>query len=257
MNDLQLFFETLNNFFDKIYVITLKRATERHEHVRKELNGLRYELFYGVDKQEFDIEDLKKQGIYNEELAIRHHRYTKPLVPGMIGCSWSHRNVYGNIIENGFKNALILEDDVVVDKEMISALPEVLQQLPKDWELVYFGYARHEQPQTLALKKATYFIQRFFGKHKFSYRTIKNLYPRKISENIFEAGYHDQTHAYAVSLSGAQKLKKLQEPITYIADNLLAHAATNNIVKAYIVQPKFFHQLSQGEIKMASTYIDG
>ncbi len=62
MNDLQLFFETLNNFFDKIYVITLKRATERHEHIHKELKGLTYELFFGVDKQEFDIEDLKKRG---------------------------------------------------------------------------------------------------------------------------------------------------------------------------------------------------
>lgn len=256
MNDLQLFFEKLNNFFDKVYVITLKRATERHEHIHKELKGLKYELFFGVDKQSFDIEDLKKKGIYNEALAIQHHRYTKPLVPGMIGCSWSHRNVYEDIIQKGFEKVLILEDDVVVAKNKTGLLSHILYQLPQDWELVYFGYARHEQPQTFAFKKATYFVQRFLGRHKFSYKTIKNLYPKKISENICAAGYHDQTHAYAVSLSGAKKLKKLQEPITYIADNLLAHAATNHIVKAYIVQPKFFYQLSQGETKMADTYID-
>ena len=77
-----------------------------------------------------------------------------------------------------------------------------------------------------------------------------------MSENIYTAGYHDQTHAYAVSLSGAQKLKKLQEPISYIADNLLAHAATNKIVNAYVTRPKFFHQLSQGDTKKAQTYIN-
>lgn len=256
MNDLQLFFEALNNFFDKIYVITLRRAKERHEHIQKELKGLQFELFLGVDKQDFDIEDLRKRGIYNQELAIQHHRYTKPLVPGMIGCSWSHRNVYEDIVQKGVKRALILEDDVIIAKDKIGLLSGILHQLPQHWELVYFGYARHEQPQTIAVKKATYFIQRFFGRHKFSYKTIKNLYPKKISENIYAAGYHDQTHAYAVSFSGAQKLKKLQEPITYIADNLLAHAATNNIVEAYIVQPRMFYQLSQGETKIANTYID-
>jgi glycosyl transferase, family 25 len=217
---------------------------------------LNYELFFGVDKNEFDITDLQKKGIYNEELAIKHHRYTKPLVPGMIGCSWSHRNVYDDIIKNRYKNALILEDDVIIDKSKLQLLPKVLDQLPRNWELVYLGYARHEEPQTLALKKLSYFVQRFLGKHKFSYQTIKNLYPKKISAHILSAGYHDQTHAYAVTQSGAKKLKALQEPITFIADNLLAHAATNKIVNAYIVYPKFFYQLSQGETKLASTYID-
>ncbi len=256
MNDLKLFFKTLNHYFDKIYVITLKRANERHAHIQRELKGLHYELFFGVDKQELDIEELKRKGIYDEALAIQYHRYAKPLAPGMIGCSWSHRNVYDDILKNGIKKALILEDDVFVDKNQTHLLHRVLQQLPKDWELVYFGYARHEKPQAFALKKAAYFVQRFLGRHKFSYTTIKNLYPKKLTENVYSAGYHDQTHAYAVSLSGAQKLKHLQQPITYIADNLLAHAATNQLVKACIVRPRFFYQLSQGETKMVDTYID-
>ena len=256
MNDLQLFFSALNDFFDKIYVITLRRATERHRHIQKELAGLPFELFFGVDKQELDIQELKERGIYDEPLAIRHHRYTKPLLPGMIGCSWSHRNVYEDIIQNKYRSALILEDDVIIDKSSMHLLPSVLSQVPAHWELLYFGYARHEQKQVFPFKKLIYSFQRLFGKHKFSYRTIKNLYPEPVSENIYTAGYHDQTHAYAVSLSGAQKLKKLQEPISYIADNLLAHAATNKIVNAYVTRPKFFHQLSQGDTKKAQTYIN-
>ncbi|MBA2745626.1 MAG: hypothetical protein H0U44_05315, partial [Flavisolibacter sp.] len=70
------FFSLINAFFDAAYVISLPRAKERHAHIAQELEGLSYELFFGVDKQDLDIEALKKQGIYNEPLAIQHHRFT-------------------------------------------------------------------------------------------------------------------------------------------------------------------------------------
>ena len=73
MNNRQDFFLALNSFFDKVYVITLRRATDRHEHIRKELDGLQYEFFLGKDKREFSIPVLEQQGIYNETLARKRH----------------------------------------------------------------------------------------------------------------------------------------------------------------------------------------
>ncbi len=251
------FFKHLNAYFDAVYVISLERATERHAHVKKELEGLSYQLFYGVDKQNLDVEQLKKQGIYNEEKAIQNHRFTKPLLPGMIGCSWSHRNIYDDIIKNNYANALILEDDILIDDDTVIHFPEMMKELPDDWELVYLGYARHESASLINnLKKTAYHLQRLFGRHKFSHRTIHNLYPSRITNHVYKAGYHDQTHAYAVTRSGAAKLRKLQEPITFIADNLLAYAATNEIIKAYIFKPKLINQLSQGFEKKTGTYIN-
>src|SRR5690349_16137168 len=110
--ELQPYFTLLNSFFDKIYVITLHRATDRHEHVQKELDGLNYELFFGKDKLEFSVEDLKAEHIYDEPLAIKHHRWHKPMPPGMIGCSWSHKLVYEDVIKNRYNKVLIFEDDV-------------------------------------------------------------------------------------------------------------------------------------------------
>lgn len=251
------FFRQLNQAFDKVYVITLKRATERHEHVRKVLEGLDYELFFGVDKQDLDIAELKTKGIYDEILAIQHHRFTKPLLPGMIGCSWSHRNIYDDIIANNYKSALILEDDVLIDKEHLGLFPSMMKQLPDDWELVYLGYARNEDHNLVSFgKKLAYHVQRLMGTFKLSHKTISNLYPKKITENVYQSGYHDQTHAYAITRPGAEKLKKLQEPISFIADNLLAHAATNGIIKAYVFKPKLINQLSQGEEKRTATYVN-
>jgi len=246
MSDLQPFFSQLNTFFDRVFVITLQRATDRHAHIQQELDGLNFELFFGKDKQQFSVEELKQKGLYNESLARQHHRYGKCMQPGMIGCSWSHVEVYKTIIEKGYQQVLILEDDVVINKQHVSNWPEVQKELPPNWELLYLGFTEKEKvPPFAFVKKAVYHIQRVFGGLNYSHKTISNLYPKRCGKHVFKAGYHDCTHAYAVCLKGAEKLLALQTPISFIADNLLAHAATNELIEAYIIQPKLIEQLKQ------------
>jgi glycosyl transferase family 25 len=253
MNELQIFFSQLNQFFDKVYVITLRRAADRHEHIRKELQHLNYEFFYGQDKLEFSIDDLKQKSIYNEDLARRHHRYGKPLQIGQICCAWSHAEVYRHIVENNYQKVLILEDDVVIDKTQVKKLPAILKELPSDWELVYLGFAKQEAPPQMAFfKKIFYHLLRSVGAIRFSHKTIRHLYPKKIAAHVYEAGYHDCTHAYGLTLSGAKKLLHLQTPISFVADNLLAHAATNEVLKSYVVLPKIVYQQYQVGTSSAS-----
>ncbi len=257
MNERRQFFEQLNCFFDKIYVITLRRATDRQEHIASQLEGLDYSFFYGKDKREFDIEELKQSGIYDEERAIRNHRFSKPLSAGMIGCSWSHRLVYEDVLENGYKRALILEDDAVVDEEQLELLPEIMEELPGDWELLYFGFGLNETPpKGVFFKKLFYHALSATGFFKYTHKTISNLYPRQISRHIYKAGYHDCTHAYAITQSAAQKLRNLQEPIAFLPDNLLAHAATNGILNAYIILPKLINQQYQISHQPTFSYIN-
>lgn len=254
---MQPYFDLLNNFFDKIYVITLQRAADRHQHIERELKGLHYEFFYGKDKNAFEVTDLQTKGVYNEAMAKRHHRFGKPMPAGMIGCSWSHRLVYEDVVKKGYQKVLVLEDDVVIDKPLISLLPQVLAELPKDWELLYFGYAYNEQPPKNAfIKKSLYHLLHTLGQFKFSHKTINNLYPKKVSEHIYTAGYHDCTHAYAITNIAAQKLSILQQPISFFPDNLLAHAVTNELVKGYIVVPRLINQPFQVSDKITHSYIN-
>lgn len=192
------------------------------------------------------MSDLEQKGIYSEELARRHHRYGKPMPPGMIGCSWSHVEVYKTILHEGYQKVLILEDDVVIDTEQLAIWPQAVKELPQGWELLYLGFAAKETVPPLAfLKKAVYQVQRFFGGLNYSHATISNLYPKKVGRYVSKAGYHDCTHAYGLTLAGAEKLLALQTPISFFPDNLLAHAATNEVVKAFIIQPKLINQQHQ------------
>jgi hypothetical protein len=44
-------FRLLNEYYDKIYVLSLPRLTQRIEHIKRTLSGLNFEFFFGVDKQ--------------------------------------------------------------------------------------------------------------------------------------------------------------------------------------------------------------
>ena len=206
-----------------------------------------YEFFYGADKADFDVPALKAAGIYDEALAIKNHRYHKPMRDGQLGCSWSHRMVYEDILAKGCKQALILEDDVILNTAALPAFEQAMQELPASWELLYLDYALHEKKPLLAgIKQGWYHIQRFFGGITYSHQTIQNLYPKPFSSNLQTAGYHDFTDAYAITAAGAAKLLQLQTPISRVADNLLAHACSNKIVNGFVLKQKLFSQHSQG-----------
>ena len=243
---MQSSFEPINKFFDKIFVITLQRAAERHEHIKKELQGLNYEFYVGQDKNDHHIQQLSQINIYNIEKSINFHRYNKPMTLGHICCSWSHLKVFDNIIKNNYQKILILEDDVVVLKENISQINNILNQLPTTWELLYLGWEKHENQNLFSVfKKGLYHIQHSLGLLKWNKKQINNLYPKKYSENLSKAGFHDCTHAYAITNKAAHKLLELQTPIAFNADSLLTYATTTQLVEAYIAKPKIFNQLSQ------------
>jgi glycosyl transferase family 25 len=248
-------FQPLNDFFDHIYVITLQRATDRQQKIREQLHGLNYSFFFGADKNDFSIEELLRQGIYDETKAKEIHRYHKPMTGGQIGCSWSHRLVYEDVVKNNFQRVLILEDDVKSDPG-ISSFTNIMEELPAAWELVYFDYHKNvDHSIATKLKQRVYHIQKIFGGLSWSHETISNLYATPFSPHLKKAGYHMYTSAYAISNSAAAKLLQMQTPIAYIADDLLAHAITNNVIKGFISVPKLFQQESQSD-KDSVSYVE-
>lgn len=238
-------FNRLNHFFDHIYLITLKRSKERHIYTKKTLKGLDYEIFWGVDGSELDLNNIQQEGLYDPEQAKKKIPIGSELKSGEIGCALSHNNIYQDIIEKGYDCALILEDDVIVDAENVHFLYESLNELPSDWDLLYLGYLYNNDRITLPIQlwiHIAYPILTMLGYKKYNTKRIRCKYPRPYSEHLELSGYHYGTHAYAVSQSGAKKILLAQTPVTMAPDNAIGMMCMLESIKAFRVRKRFFHQ---------------
>ena len=64
--------------------------------------------------------------------------------------------LYEEMLKQQWKRVLVLEDDIVALEQNLPALSQTLAELPADWELVYFGYLKHEQVTNWVVDKAVF-----------------------------------------------------------------------------------------------------
>jgi glycosyl transferase family 25 len=236
-------FDALNAYFDRILMITLERATDRQALARERLAGLRFEFFTGTDKQDLDLGELERTGVYREALARRATRHRRGLRPGEIGCALSHRAIYQQIVDQGWRRALILEDDAFPYPEALSQVGATLAQLPPGWELLYLGYEHGERASAWdRAKQAAYLPLAALRLIHFTPREVLGLHAAPYSKNLRRAGKHHCTHAYAVSASGAGKLLAAQTPVAFSSDQLLVKLCITGRLEAYVAEPKLFGQ---------------
>jgi glycosyl transferase, family 25 len=238
---MQVYFNHLNKYYDKIYVLSVESAVDRRKFFAERFKGLEYSFFFGADKTKFALEEIESEGIFSDSLTRQNHRYSKPMNHGEIACSWSHKMIYEDMLANNFKRILVFEDDAVPDEKKLNKIPDILNEIPPNCEILMWGWGKNEENTFSAeLKKTYYHLLHTLGFLKWNHTIIRNLYARHFSPHLKKAGFHDYTYAYSVNRSGAEKLLKLQTPIQYTADNLVAYAATNVFVKTYITWPKVF-----------------
>lgn len=116
----------------KLFVINLDNNRDRYEKIKSRCNNQnininRYSAING--------KMLNKNGIYNNV------HYNKKLSPGQIGCGLSHIMLL-EYIQHNIKNVeyiIILEDDVIIPKNVIEQLDNILEKAPKNWDILYLG----------------------------------------------------------------------------------------------------------------------
>jgi glycosyl transferase family 25 len=208
----------------------------------------------GADNLDHSMDELERNNIFDKALSIKFDRFNRSMTHSHICCSWSHRNVYEDIVKNGYEKVLILEDDANTNESLISIFPEIIKELPADWELLLLDYFKNVKRKFV--KQYWYHVQKFLFGHTWSYTTFRNLYPRKVSDHLSTAGRHYYTSAYAITLTAAEKLINIQTPIIFNADTLLSHASSNKIINGFISRPKLFNQLSQNPDNKVLSYVN-
>ena len=122
----------LDNFFDKIYVINLKRRADRLE---KFFQGI---APYVTTAQSIEVVEAV------DGLAERPDLGSSA---GKWGCTASHIKIHDLILERGHKKILIFEDDCDFFESFEEIFSRSVEDLPDDWDMFYLGSNPLVRPQ--------------------------------------------------------------------------------------------------------------
>lgn len=232
--------------FDKVYVISEKNS-ERRQYVRKILEDLNvpFQFFDAIMGKNLTEDDLSV--VYDDNLANKHKTIGKSLSKPEIGCTMSHMAIYKEILSEDLDHALIFEDDIDPVYKNINLVNNAIADLPKNWDLLHLGVLDHYRtpPISFKLKMLLYypFLVKFHpNKLNYSYRHLKNIYPRPYSIYLKQAGYHMGAQAYAVSKRGAQKILSANSKIVTIIDRLISVMAVEEQINAFMTKEIIFDQ---------------
>jgi GR25 family glycosyltransferase involved in LPS biosynthesis len=135
-NEKELF---TNNDFD-IYVINLKKNTERLENFMREYNKsdlkkFPINVFPAIVGKDLELINYVSPGAYKQILTtevLKNRKYHYELTRGAVGCYLSHLNIWKKIAESDKNYGLIFEDDVMIATDFFSRLQFGLSNVPKD-----------------------------------------------------------------------------------------------------------------------------
>lgn len=176
-----------------IFVISLRSSSDRRKHIEKEFlkKDLVFNWIDAVDGNSLSEEEVNK--VYDDEVC--NVLYGRSLGRGEIGCYLSHLEAYRRIINDGLSYALIFEDDIFLNNNIINFINSI-SSIPNNIEMITLA----NYPNTSKLRKAINIACGF-----------------KLREHV--SGIWG-TYGYYITNIGAQKIcnqsKKIFTPIDHI-----------------------------------------
>ena len=212
----------MNSFIDNIYVINMDKDTDRLNNIYKECNknNIKFERFTGIDASKLSIKEKNK---YVTQFCQNF------CTNSMIGCGISHIKIYEDVIKNNYNNVLILEDDVNFINNFNKILNKVLEELPKNYDILYIGSIG------LANKQICYDFNLIF-------KLISNKNNKQDTnyKNIFCPIFPLGTHGYIISNKGCKKILKMFNKVNYHIDFQINY--NNKNLNTYASTKKLVHQ---------------
>jgi glycosyl transferase family 25 len=179
------------------YVINLDGSVDRLDAVSQALAaaGIDFERVPAVDGRSLRLQDVEDCD-YAKALRI----YGRALTGGEYGCYKSHLECARRMLEDGHEAALVFEDDISIDQNMLAVVQEalkVMDDIGNDWRLVNLG-----APPRIASAVATL----------------------SSGHTLLAAHYFPQTaHALLWSRKGAKQFVEQYSRVEMTADNLFRH----------------------------------
>ena len=135
----------IDNYFNKIYIINLDKRKERWVEIEKQLASAginKYERMPGVIVTEKELATIPKEDYANfrgiKTIADKE-KFEKQYIDGALGCRKAHLNCITDAQKNKYGKILILEDDVVIDKNANQLFANIINEVGDQWGMLYLG----------------------------------------------------------------------------------------------------------------------
>jgi glycosyl transferase family 25 len=233
------------------FFINLPKDVERRISMENQLKNLSipYDIISATVGVNLNLGYRDK--IYNHDAAIKENGH--PLSDTQIACADSHRRIYEKIIKDNIPWALILEDDVVLDKRILEILnSDYIKNAEADWlQIDYIPFNATFLRQWWRATKQNTLRQPLF----IFYALIKilPLLAWGVFENIRERTTVNPQSAiflrplylagaYIITNEGARKLQPLVNPIKFAADRVQNQGRIKAGLKLRGIVPLLSHQ---------------
>lgn len=155
----------LNKYFERLFYINLDARKDRNEQFVAHMKESRIEGFERISGV-----DGKTLELFKNPLNLPHFS------AGDVGCTLSHLSVVKKAKGESAASYVVFEDDVLLRRGFPQLFNYFWQQVPGDWDIVYFG-ANHN-----------------------------NTNPPKVADSIVRVNGSYTTHAMAVKLTAYDEM---------------------------------------------------
>jgi len=200
----------LSNLSNNIYVINLPERTDRKEHILKELNKIECENYI----------------IFN---AINGNNIINPtsLRNGMYGLVRTYQSIYEDWKVKNPDNILIIEDDCVFTDNFNSYLEEYVNNIPSDWEMMYFG-GNHNYHMGYTTQKVNNYCIKLNYTFSAHCVLLKNYVFEELINNLNNLKIEND-----VMMAHLQKKYNAYSPLKTMASQITSYSNIENMVVNY------------------------
>lgn len=122
----------INQYFDHVYCLNLPECKERAEMTisRAQNFGISFTFFPAISGKLF--KDIHSGHAESRPTSIPN--------PNYMACALSHLSIYKHALANSYKKILIIEDDLLFNKNMDDIFSSAVKEIPNDWKLLYLAW---------------------------------------------------------------------------------------------------------------------
>lgn len=205
---------TFQNTFEHIFCLNLSHRKDRRQKMISQLEKL--ELLHSPNFEWHISTSHIHSGIMAK--AINNSGQGRFSFPNELNCAREHYSIVKHSFDFGYKNVLIIEDDVLILKDL-NHISDSLKNIPEDWDILQFG-AFSCLPETLEAEAL----------NEYWMRAVKAW----------------NCSMYALNRKGMEFYLKCQEAFFTVADHPLYIAHMNqNIINSYLaISPIVIQELT-------------